>query len=181
VSDTTVVASTTDGSDAGNTGGDQSASGSAEFKPITSQDELNKALSERLTRERNKVSARFADYDEVKAKAAEFDKLADANKSEIEKLTDRVTKAESEAAKLPERVADQLRTHLIAVHEINADDAELFLTAKDPEVLIKQAERLVGREKDRKKQGNHVTREGTNTNAATSDERETARRLFSSD
>jgi hypothetical protein len=114
----------------------------------------------------------------VKAKASKLDEIEQANKSEIDKAMDRVTKAEAEAAQLPARVAEQLRTHLVALHDINADDAELFLTASDPDLLLKQVGRLVGRSSDRKRQGNVVPREGASPTPTESDERETVRALF---
>lgn len=42
-----------------------------EFKPITSQDDLNKIISERIKRERGK----FADYEDLKAKASRLSTL----------------------------------------------------------------------------------------------------------
>lgn len=65
-----------------------------EFKPIQSQDELNRIIGQRVERER----ARFADYDEVKTKAAEFDKVAEASKTELQKANDRAEAAEKRAA-----------------------------------------------------------------------------------
>lgn len=144
--------STTDGKETGTT-----STGNA-FTAITTQADLDKVIGDRLARERGK----FADYADLKTKADEFDRLAEANKTEIEKATDRVTKAEAEVAKVPNLVADALRTHLIALHKIDADDAELFLTATDPALLIKQVEHLTGRVQDRKTKGNHVPREGRN-------------------
>ena len=44
----------------------------SDFTPIMTQEELDKALSARLERERRK----YADYDELKAKAAGYDELA---------------------------------------------------------------------------------------------------------
>lgn len=55
--------------------------GGQEFKPIASQADLDRIIGERLSRERS----RFADYDDLKAKAAEFDKAADAQKSELQR------------------------------------------------------------------------------------------------
>ena len=127
------------------------------FTPITSQDDLNRALKDRLDRER----AKFADYNDLKAKAGRLDEIEQANKSEIDKANDRVTKAEAEAAKVPSLVAGQLREHLVKLHEIDADDAELFLTASDPELLLKQVDRLLAQGSQRKKTGNVVPREGT--------------------
>lgn len=154
----------------GNEGGDG-------FKAITSQADLDKIIGDRVTRER----AKFADYKDLKTKAAEYDKLAEANKSEVEKANDRATAAEAEVATLPTKVSDALRTHLVALHEIDKDDAELFLTANDPELLLKQVSRLLeqgGRQKQRR---NHAPREGTNDNAGQGDGmREFTRNLFRS-
>lgn len=52
-----------------------------EFQPITSQEQLNALLGDRSARER----AKFADYDELKAKAEKIDGAA--NRSELEKVT----------------------------------------------------------------------------------------------
>jgi hypothetical protein len=127
------------------------------FTPITSQDDLNRVIADRVQRERNK----FADYNDLKAKAGKFDEIDQANKSEIEKANDRAAKAEAEAAKVPGLVAAQLREHLVKLHGITGEDAELFLTATDPELLLKQVDRLVDRGSQRKK-SNHVPREGSN-------------------
>jgi hypothetical protein len=63
-------------------------------------------------------------------------------------------------------VCEALKAHLIAIHEIAPEDAELFLTATDPETLLKQADRLVGQSGKRK---NVVPREGRNPNPALTD------------
>lgn len=174
----TEAATATDASKTdGNQTSEPTSTAGDEFKPITSQEDLNKVLNERLTRER----AKFADYKDVKTKAAEYDKLAEANKSEIEKATERVTKAEAEVAKVPSLVADALRTHLVALHEIPEDDAELFLTANDPELLLKQVTRLTGRESERKKHGNRAPREGANPIPTTDEKRTFLRGLNSQD
>lgn len=146
-----------------------------EFKPITSQEDLNRIITDRVNREK----AKTADYKDVKAKADRLDQIEQASKSEIDKAIDRVTKAEAEVATVPSKVADALRTHLIALHEINADDAELFLTANEPDLLLKQVQRLTEREGDRKKRGNYAPREGTKTTTSTdSDELQVTRDLF---
>lgn len=84
--------------------------------------------------------------------------IEDAQKSESEKAADRIAKAEAEVASVPTKVADALREHLVALHEIDKDDAELFLTANEPELLLKQVTRLVGQSGKRTK--NTVAREG---------------------
>lgn len=144
------------------------------FKPITSQDEFEARLGTRLARERGK----FHDYDDLKAKAQRFDELEEQNKGEITKANDRVAAAEAEVAKLPTKVAETLRSHLIELHEISADDAELFLTATDPEVLTKQVSRLIGRAADALPGGNTVPSEGGNPTATPGDEHEAVKALF---
>jgi len=142
------------------------------FAPITSQADLTRIITERVSRER----AKYADFDDLKAKAERFDELADANKSEIEKANEKAAQAarESEQAR-----AEALRWKVAAKHGITDEDAELFLHGTDEDTLTKQAKRLQERASDRKRQGNHVPREGTNTSAPkTDDMREFTRNLF---
>lgn len=54
------------------------------------QADLDRIVTERLNRQK----AQFGDYDALKAKAADFDKLQDANKSELEKAQEAARKAE---------------------------------------------------------------------------------------
>lgn len=96
--------------------------------------------------------------------------LEDAQKSESEKAADRIAKAESEAATVPSKVADALRGHLVELHGINSDDAELFLTAEEPELLLKQVKRLV-EQSDSNKSGTRVPREGRTPNPTPPDDR----------
>lgn len=124
------------------------------------------------------LAAQKAAIKELKSKASRLDELEEAQKSEAEKVADRISKAEAEAASVPARVADALRSHLVALHNIDADDAELFLTATEPEVLLKQVARLVD-SSDKRQKKNHVPREGANPSApGSNDMREFARGLF---
>lgn len=63
-----------------------------EFKPIESQEALDKLISERVSRERKK----YADYEDLKAKAAQFDELEEANKTELEKAQEKIAQLEAE-------------------------------------------------------------------------------------
>ena len=115
---------------------------------------------------------------EAKPKLRRLTELEEATKSDAEKAADRISKAEAEAASVPAKVAEALRTHLVALHDIDPEDAELFLTATDPDLMLKQVTRLLGQDKRRK---NHVPREGqTPVTAAgeTSDMREFTHQLF---
>lgn len=112
--------------------------------------------------------------------AKRLEEFEQASKSDIEKAMDRVTKAEAEVASVPAKVSEALRTHLVELHEISAEDAELFLTATDPEVLLKQVNGLIGRAKSARRNGNQVPREGTNPPAGGGDDRDAVRGLFGS-
>lgn len=111
------------------------------------------------------------------AAAKRLAELEDAQKSVTEKAADRMTQAEALEAAIPTKVAEGLRAHLVELHKIDKDDAELFLTATEPELLLKQVTRLLDQSGRRRK--NHVPREGENPNAGTtSDMREFTRNLF---
>lgn len=113
---------------------------------------------------------------ENKSAADRLAEIEEANKTEAQKAADRLAAAEKDAASAR---SEALRLRVAAKFGIGDEDADLFLTGTDEETLTKQATRLTARESERKKQGNHVAREGTQTSAATSDERELARSLFS--
>ncbi|MGX7727591.1 hypothetical protein [Rhodococcus sp. 5G237] len=115
------------------------------------------------------------------AAAKRLAELEDAQKSETEKFTERLSKAEAEAASVPGKVSEALRSHLVKLHGIDKEDAELFLTASDPDLLLKQVDRLVGQPGKRKRQGNFVPREGTTNPAVETDARAFARNLFGGD
>lgn len=101
--------------------------------------------------------------------------IEEANKTEAQKTADRLAAAEKDAATAR---SEALRLRVAAKHGISEEDADLFLTGSDEETLTKQAERLAGREADRKKQGNHVPREGSPVSAPTEGDAQFARSLL---
>lgn len=66
----------------------------SEFAPITTQADLDRIIGDRLARERSK----YGDYAELKAKAAQFDELEEAKKTELEKVQAKLAKAEAKVA-----------------------------------------------------------------------------------
>lgn len=66
---------------------------STEAKTFT-QEQVNRMIQERLARAKSEPPA---DYEDLKAKAARLDELEDAQKTELERITDAATKARSEA------------------------------------------------------------------------------------
>lgn len=98
------------------------------------QDEVNRLLA----KERRDQEARFAGYDELKAKAAKFDEAEEANKSELDKALARADKAEAEleAARL-----DALRSRVAAAKNLPAELAGR-LTGTTEEELEADADNL---------------------------------------
>jgi hypothetical protein len=149
--------------------------------PITTQEQLENVLKDRLTRER----AKYADYEGLKAKAARLDELEAAKQTEDEKtlqrlsdMENRVTKAEQEA----------LRLRIATAHGItDADDIALYLTGADEDTLARQAKGLAEKNgaratreaEEKKKSANRVPKEGTKTTEPADDQmREFTRNLF---
>ena len=73
-------------------GGTGGSDGAPPSDRTFSQSELNAILAE----DRRKTAGKFADYDDLKAKAAQYDQAEQANKSELQKALDRATAAEKE-------------------------------------------------------------------------------------
>lgn len=69
----------------------QNGNGNEPGKTFT-QDELNAIVNDRLKREKEK----YSDYASLKEKAAAFDKLEEANKTELQKANDKATALETE-------------------------------------------------------------------------------------
>ena len=125
---------------------DDDKGGKQEFTPPATQEELNRIIDARLKREREK----FADYDDLKARAKQLEDLEQSKKSAEEQLTERITALEAE---LGASRHDATRARIQAKYKVSDDDAELFLTAGDAEGLEKQAKALADRTADRKAKG----------------------------
>lgn len=108
----------------------------AEERTLT-QAEVDQIVADRLKREREK----FRDYKDLQAKAAEFDKLTEAQKSETQKLNDQLTEAQVELQAL--RV-EKVRNAAAREAGLDSDLAE-YITAVEPEEALAQAKRLAER------------------------------------
>lgn len=75
---------------------EQSQERAKEFEAITSQDDFDARIQARIARERG----RFADYDDLKASAAKLAEIEAANKTESEKVAERLAAAEKRAVEL---------------------------------------------------------------------------------
>ena len=94
--DTTATSSPNTTAETTSTGEGAAKPTESDFKPITTQQDLNRIVSERLSRER----AKYSDYESLKAKAAKFDEAEEASKTELEKAQSRAEKAEAKLKSL---------------------------------------------------------------------------------
>jgi hypothetical protein len=141
--------------------GAQQASEATTAEQTFTQADVDRIVRERVQRER----AKYADYDDIKAKAGE----ATTAEERIAALEAEVTASKHEA----------LKRRVQAAHGISDEDAELFLTGSDEESLTAQAKRLAARETERKTKSNVVPGEGTNSRPGDGDPmREFTRGLF---
>lgn len=77
------------------------------FEPIESQEQLDAVLKTRLAREREKIKAEYADYDELAEKAKAYDEAQEAQKSEVQKAQEKIAQLEGDIKKRDE--ADKQR------------------------------------------------------------------------
>ena len=105
-----------------------------ETKTFT-QEEVNNIVAERLGRDRQK----YADYDALKQKAEEYDKLQEANKTELQKANERADGLEKELNEL--KKANAVRDIRLKVSSETGVPLEL-LTAETEEECRIMAEKI---------------------------------------
>lgn len=142
-----------------------------QFDAITSQEDLDRIVQDRIARERKK----FADYEEAKAAQKKLAELEEANKSELEKA---VARAEAAEAKLVESEKRSIRSAVLAKHAIPEDFQDLVVGDTE-EALSSSAERIAALIKGKQFEGLVDRKQGATPNQpADSGERETVRALF---
>lgn len=99
------------------------------------QADLDRIVSERLGRQR----AQYADYDDLKAKAAKHDEAVEAQKTEAQKAIDRAAAAEARAAKAE---LESLRTAVAAEKGLPATAAKRLQGSNRAELEADAAEML---------------------------------------
>lgn len=101
-----------------------------------SQAEVDAIVGDRLKRERMK----YADYDSLKEKATKLDEIEEANKSELQKATERAEALQMELNKITK--ANEIRDMRQKVSEETGVPVSL-ITAENEEEARKQAEDIV--------------------------------------
>lgn len=100
------------------------------------QQELDAIIGERLSREREK----YADYDSLKDKAAKFDQLEEASKSELQKAQEQAAEFKATAENLKNEIATRNAREKIATEK---GVPAYLLTGATEEECTKQAEALL--------------------------------------
>lgn len=119
------------------------------FTPITSQEEFDKAIQARIARER----AKYQDYDQLKADAAELAKIRESQKTEAEKAAEALAAAEKRAAELELKAA---RAEVAAAKGVPAD----LLTGSTQAELEASADALIQFRGEQQPKGLHIPNEG---------------------
>lgn len=142
-----------------------------EFKAPASQADFDKIIESRVARER----AKYADHADLAAKAKKFDEAQEANKTELEKFTERTAKAEQSALTATQR-AD--RAEVALEKGLTPTQAKRLVGATREEMLADADELL----KDLKADASnppHAARQKTSTSTPQDDPmREFAQNLF---
>lgn len=108
------------------------------------QVEVDRQIEARLARERKK----FADYEDLKKKASEYDKFQDSQKTELQKKEDQIA---AQAIELQKYKVSEIRQAAAKAAGLDSDLAE-FITAADPGEAEEQAKKLAERFKASAKQ-----------------------------
>jgi len=160
------------------TGTEQQAApaGTQETEQAAQGQSFSQADVERIVKERlaQQAKNKFGDYDDLKTKAG----TALTLEQRIAEMETRAQAAEAESRRAA--IAAEFGISTKKGPKGEPSDADLFLTGADESTLTAQAQRLAGREEDRKKQGNFAPKEGTSTTIGgeTEDLRDFARKLF---
>ena len=115
----------------------------SEFKPITTQEEFDNAIKERLAREKSK----YSDYDQLKSRVTELEEENVGLKSTIEASNQSKADADRQLEGLRHQIAGyetaSLRTRVALQHGLPYDRADR-LQGTDEESFKADAERLAG-------------------------------------
>ena len=112
------------------------AAGEQQTERTFTQAEMNATISDRLTRERSK----YADYDDLKAKAQQFDAAQEAGKTALQKANEKAAKLQEQLDTLTKaNTLRELRSKVAAATGVPAEllsgDTEESCTAQAQAIL----------------------------------------------
>lgn len=92
------------------------------------QEDVDRIVRDRLARQK----AQFSDYEDLQAKASQFDELQQASKTELQKATERADAAEKAKKDFQERVTESLLRSAVVVEATKRDvDADVAVAMID--------------------------------------------------
>lgn len=115
----------------------------ADFTPITTQEEFDRAITDRIKRERETLSKKYADYDELKERTAAYEKQLGELKASHDELSKKASGYDKTVAELTGKISTYEQASLKAriAHEMGIPyELAGRLTGEDEKALRADAE-----------------------------------------
>lgn len=117
----------------------------SDFKPITTQEEFDKAIKERLARQKESIEKQFADYEEIKARNQELEKEIGSLRTALKESNAKIENYDKNLSELNAKVAGyeiaNLRTKIALQHGIPYELASR-LVGEDEKSITEDAKKL---------------------------------------
>ena len=117
----------------------------SEFKPITTQEEFDKAIQERLNRQKETIEKQYADYAEIKARNQELETEVGTLKAALAESNEKAGKYDKDISELNAKIAGyetaNLKTKIALQHGLPYDFASR-LVGDDEKAIRADAESL---------------------------------------
>ena len=110
-------------------------------EPVTTQEQLDKIVKDRLEREREKVRSEFSDYDDLKAKAEKLDELEKSGSEELKKALAEVDNLKGELQTRDENAKLQQMRKQVA-KDTGVPPKSLLLQSFQNQAFLHRLERL---------------------------------------
>lgn len=117
----------------------------ADFTPINTQEEFDRAIGDRIKRERETLEKKYSDYADLKSKAADYEKQLGDLKTSLEDSTKKASEHEKTVADLTGKITSYEQTSLKTriAHELGIPyELAGRLTGNDEKELRADAESL---------------------------------------
>lgn len=116
-----------------------------EFKAITTQEEFDTAIQERLSRQKKSIEEQYADYAEIKERNAELEAEVGTLKTTLAETNNKYANYDKDVAELNAKIAGyetaNMRTRIALQHNIPYDLASR-LVGEDEESITADAKKL---------------------------------------
>ncbi len=116
-----------------------------EFKPITTQEEFDKAIQERLNRQKETLEKQYEDYETIKAKNQELETEVSTLKTALAESNEKAGKYDKDISDLNAKIAGyetaNMRTKIALQHGIPYELASR-LVGEDEESITADAKKL---------------------------------------